>query len=116
NTMNLTVADDMCVNGRTLYTPTRDGRHYRHAVLVSGGQALDILTIDPATGEFRRERFSLSPSAYAAATQAAGPVSPDSCTAPGARAGVTRRTEALQRFAEGQPVQRQVWSCTATGR
>ena len=112
-TLSFTITEDMCVNQRTLYVPTHDGRHYQHALLVAGGQALDILTIDPATGEFRRERYSLSPSAYSAAVQAAGPGA-DSCQGGTARDTVTRRNDALLRFAEGQPAQRQVWSCSAT--
>ena len=100
-------------NQRTLYAPGRDGR-WQRATLVSGQPALDVLTIDPATGEFRRERYALSPSAYAAAVQALGSATVDGCNGDAARSAAAHRNETLLRFTEGQPIQRQVWRCGPT--
>lgn len=111
--MNFSVSADMCVNQRTLYAPGRDGR-WQRAVLVSGQPALDVLTIDPATGEFRRERYTLSQSAYSAAVQAIGTTTVDGCNGDAARSAAAHRNETLLRFTEGQPIQRQVWRCGPT--
>ena len=111
--MNFSITPDMCVNQRTLYAPARDGRRYQRALLVTDERALDVLTIDPATGEFRRERYGLSQSAFSAASQASNATAAEGCTGPDARANAERRNETLMRFAEGQPSQRLVWRCSA---
>lgn len=105
------VSGALCVNGRTLYAPAADGRYQR--VILSGGErALDVMTIDPESGQFSRERYPLSESAFDSAAAAAGAASAPSCDAEGARAAVTARNQSLMQFAEGQPSQRLVWRCT----
>lgn len=108
--LSFTVTGDMCVNQRLTYAAAHDGR-WQRVLLVSGQQALDVLTIDPATSEYRRDRYVLSQSAYSAAGAAANEAPPDSCSTANARDIVARRNAALIRFAEGQPAQRQVWRC-----
>src|SRR5262249_18348613 len=53
--VSFTVTGQMCVNGRTLYAPGPNGR-YQRAILSAETHGLDVLTIDPPSGEFRRER------------------------------------------------------------
>jgi S1-C subfamily serine protease len=110
--VSFTVSGNMCINDRTLYAPTRDGHRYERAILSPETHALDILTIDPHSGEFRRERYPLSDDAFNAARNAAsGPDSALSCDEPDARTAVQTRNETLMRFATGQPSQRFVWKC-----
>lgn len=110
-----TVSGAICVNGRTLYAPTPDGKRYQRAILSGGEQTLDVLTIDPSNGEFRRERYAMSAADFAAAAQAVGASSPSSCDGDTAREVVARRNESLVRYAQGQPTQRIVWRCTPKG-
>ncbi|HVZ99116.1 MAG TPA: serine protease [Caulobacterales bacterium] len=109
---SFTVTGAICVNGRTLYAPTPDGKRYQRAILSGGEQTLDVLTIDPASGEFRRERYAMSAADFAAAAQAVGASSPSSCDGDMARETVARRNESLIRYAQGDPAQRVVWRCT----
>jgi serine protease Do len=114
-TMSFSVSGEMCVNGRTLYAAARDGQRYQRAILTGGERALDVLSIDPHSGEFRRERFGLSESAFAAADQAVGASAAEGCDTAEAREGVARRNETLLRFAEGRPTQRLIYRCEAAG-
>jgi hypothetical protein len=110
--VSFTVSGQMCVNGRTLYAPTRDGHRYQRAILSSETHALDILTIDTSNGEFRRERYPLSDQSFNAARGTlTGSDSALSCDEPDARAAVQARNETLQRFATGEASQRFVWKC-----
>ena len=113
--LSFTASGALCVDD-SLYAPARDGRRYQRAVLARADRALEVSSIDPATGEFRRERYALSQSAYGAAAQAAGATSSEGCDNPDARDATTRRNETLLRFAEGRPVQRTVWRCSAAAR
>jgi hypothetical protein len=106
-----TVSGAMCVNGRTLYAPSPEGRFYRRAILSGGDHSLDVLTIDPDRSEFRRERYTLDDENFAAAAQAAGASVAQGCEDEAARDAVARRNETLLRFAEGRPEQRLVWKC-----
>jgi hypothetical protein len=101
------------VNGRTLYAPTRDGHRYERAILSTETHALDVLTIDPHSGEFRRERYPLSDQAFDAAHAATASASDNalSCDEPDASAAVQSRNGTLARFATGQPSQSFVWKC-----
>jgi hypothetical protein len=103
----------MCINGRTLYAPSRDGHRYQRAILSSETHGLDVLTIDAATGEFRRERYPLSDQSFEAARGAISAQSDNalSCDEPDARAAVQTRNETLMRFTSGEPSQRFVWRC-----
>lgn len=107
------VSGELCVNDRTLYAPIEGGR-YQRAILAGGARALDVLTIDPATGQFKRERFPLSADAFAQATEAAGAASAEGCDGETALQAVSDRNQTLMRFATGEPRQRLVWSCTPT--
>jgi hypothetical protein len=109
---SFTVSGRLCVNGRTLYAPV-DGGHYQRAVLSGGAHALDVLTIDPDLGIFKRERFPLSDEAFAQATEAAGAASAEGCDGGDAQHSVTQRNQALMRFTRGAPSQRLVWKCEA---
>jgi serine protease Do len=106
-----TVSGAMCVNGRTLYAPSPEGRYYRRAILSGGDRTLDVLTIDPERNEFRRERYALSTEAFTAATQAAGASVAQGCDDEAARDAVSRRNETLLHYAEGRPQQKLVWRC-----
>lgn len=108
--VSFTVTGQMCVNGRTLYAPGQNGR-YQRAILSAETHGLDVLTIDPSNGEFRRERFPLSDSAFTAARNATSNSSDYSCDDPQARAAVAQRNQTLTHFAEGAPAQRFVWRC-----
>lgn len=110
---SFTVSEGMCVNGRTLYAPASDGRLYQRAILSGGDQSLDVLTIDPQSGAFRRERYPLDAAAFAEATQSAGASIAPGCEGEGARDAVARRNASLLRFAGAEPSQRIVWRCEA---
>lgn len=114
--MRFTASGALCVDDSMLYAPARDGRRYQRAVLARNDRALEVSSIDPATGEFRRERYALSQSAFGAAAQAAGATSSEGCDSQEARDAAARRNETLLRFAEGRPVQRIVWRCSASPR
>lgn len=114
--MSFTASGELCVNERTLYARTEDGRRFQRAIVLGEARALDILTIDPATGEFRRERYPLGDDAFAAANQAvADSRAGRGCEGEGASEAVARRNETLRRFAQGEPSQRLVWRCEARG-
>ncbi|MBI3437221.1 MAG: trypsin-like peptidase domain-containing protein [Proteobacteria bacterium] len=108
------VTGQMCVNGRTLYAPTSDGR-YQRAILSAETHGLDVLSIDPRNGEFRRERYPLSDSAFSAARNATSNATDYSCDDPQARTAVAQRNQTLTHFAQGAPTQRFVWRCTRSG-
>lgn len=109
--MQFTVMGQMCVNGRTQYAPSGAGPSWRRVLLSGGERALDVLSLDPASGEFRRERYTLSPAAFAAAAEAAGAAGASGCGGGDVQAAVTARNGALMRFAQGEPEQRLVWTC-----
>jgi len=112
--MSFSATGALCVNERTLYAPIDDGARYRRAIVLGEARALDVLTIDPATGEFRRERFPLSEDAFAQANEAVANSSAGrGCTGDGASEAVARRNDQLMRFASGEPSQRLVWRCEA---
>jgi hypothetical protein len=111
--MSFSASGNLCVNERTLYAPIEGGR-FRRAIVLGEARALDILTIDPATGEFRRERYPLNDEDFAAATRAVEDSgSGRGCEGDAASEAVARRNETLARFAEGEPTQRLVWRCEA---
>ncbi len=109
-TATFSAAGDLCVNGRTLYAPAPDGRRYQRALLSNSG--VDVLTLDPGGRRFSRERYDLDDEAYRAALSAIGSTPQEGCDER-ARAEVSRRNEALMRYAEGDPSRRVVWRCTA---
>jgi hypothetical protein len=109
--MSFSASGALCVNERTLYAPAEDGR-FRRAIVLGEARALDVLTIDPESGEFRRERYPLSDSDFAAANQAVAESGAGrGCEGEGASDAVARRNETLARFAQGAPRQRLVWRC-----
>lgn len=109
--MTFTATGNLCVNGRTLYARARDGRRYQRAIVSSENRSLDVLTIDPRTGEFTRDRYHLTDDAFASASQAADASSAEGCESTDARQAAQRRNESLIRFAEGRPAQKLVWRC-----
>lgn len=110
--MSFTASGSLCINERTLYAPIDDGARYRRAIVLGEARALDVLTIDPASGEFRRERYPLDDEAFAAANEAVSSSGVGrGCTGEGASEAVARRNETLMRFAQGTPSQRLVWRC-----
>lgn len=111
--MSFSASGNLCVNERTLYAPI-DGGRFRRAIVLGEPRALDILTIDPATGEFRRERYPLSDEDFSAANRAVEDSGAGrGCEGDGASEAVARRNETLSRFAEGEASQRLVWHCEA---
>jgi hypothetical protein len=112
--MSFTASGSLCVNERTLYAPIDSGARFRRAIVLGEARALDVLTIDPATGEFRRERYPLDDEAFSSANEAVSSSSAGrGCSGEGAVAAVERRNETLMRFAQGSPSQRLVWRCEA---
>jgi S1-C subfamily serine protease len=113
--MSFTASGALCVNERTLYAPLDGGPRFRRAIVLGEARALDILTIDPESGEFRRERYPLSDEDFAAANQAVAESGAGRGCAGGddARDAVQRRNQTLMRFAQGVPSQRLVWRCEA---
>ncbi len=112
--MSFTASGALCVNERTLYAPLDGGPRFRRAIVLGEARAMDILTIDPETGEFRRERYPLSDEDFAAANQAVAQSGAGrGCSGDGASEAVARRNETLMRFAQGEPAQRLVWRCEA---
>lgn len=113
--MSFTASGALCVNERTLYARGDNGV-FRRAIVLGEARSLDILTINPETREFRRERYPLSDEDFAAANRAVGESAAGrGCTGEGAEAAVRRRNETLQRFVQGEPRQRLVWRCEARG-
>ncbi|MGE0742841.1 MAG: serine protease [Hyphomonadaceae bacterium] len=113
--MSFTAAGNLCVNERTLYAPLdNEGRRYRRALVLGEARALDVLTIDTTTGEFRRERYPLAGENFSAANQAVAESGAGrGCAGEGASEAVSRRNETLMQFAQGEPSQRLIWSCQA---
>ena len=68
--MSFTASGALCVNERTLYAPIDNGQRFRRAIVLGEARALDVLTIDPASGEFRRERYPLDEAAFESANAA----------------------------------------------
>lgn len=107
--MSFTASGSLCVNERTLYA--RDGDSFSRALVLGESRALDFLSVDLETGEFRRDRYSLDSAAFAAATQAAAPFDAGRGCSGDAEA-IAERNRALRRFVEGEPSQHLVWRCT----
>ncbi len=110
--MSFTASGQLCVNERTLYAPLDGGPSFRRAIVLGESRVLDILTIDPSTGEFRRERYPLNEEDFAAANQAVAE-SGAGRGCDGDPAAVARRNETLMQFTQGTPRQRLVWHCEA---
>jgi len=102
----------LCVNDQTLYAPIDESGKFRRVFVLGEARALDVSTIDTATGELRRERYPLDEEAYATA-MAAPPGR--GCSEEGAVEAITRRNETLMRFAEGAPQRSVIWRCQASG-
>lgn len=112
--MSFTASGSLCVNERTLYAPLDGGPSFRRAIVLGEARALDVLTIDPESGEFTRERYPLSDDDFAAANQAvASSGAGRGCSGEGASAAVERRNDTLMRFTQSEPAQRLVWRCEA---
>jgi len=110
--MSFSASGALCVNERTLYAPVDEGARFRRAIVLGEARALDVLTIDPASGEFRRERYPLDDEAFASANEAVASSSAGrGCTGDGASEAVARRNDTLMRFAQGNPSQRLIWRC-----
>ena len=111
--MSFTASGRLCVNERTLYAPLGDDTpRFRRVIVLGESRVMDVLTIDPSTREFRRERYALNDEDFAAANSAVA----DSGVGRGCDgdpAAVARRNEALTPFAQGTPRQRLVWRCEA---
>lgn len=111
--MSFTASGQLCVNERTLYAPLGDETpRYRRVIVLGEARVMDVLTIDPSTGEFRRERYPLNDEEFAAANQAVAE-SGVGRGCDGDPEAVARRNEALMRFTQGTPRQRLVWRCEA---
>jgi hypothetical protein len=111
--MSFTASGRLCVNERTLYAPLGDDTpRFRRVIVLGEARVMDVLTIDPSTGEFRRERYPLTEEDFAAANQAVAE-SGVGRGCDGDPNAVARRNEALTPFAQGTPRQRLVWRCEA---
>jgi S1-C subfamily serine protease len=108
---SFSASGNLCVNERTLYAPI-DGGSYRRVIVLGEARVMDVWTIDPSSGEFRRERYPLNDESFASANAAVAENAVGrGCS--GEPAAVSRRNEALMRFAQGEPSQRLVWRCEA---
>lgn len=113
--MSFTASGSLCVNERTLYAPIDNGARFRRAIVLGEARALDVLTIDPRSGEFRRERYLLDDAGFAAANRAvAESRAGRGCQGDAAIEAVEERNETLMRFARGEPSQRLIWRCEAS--
>ncbi|MEQ1491189.1 MAG: serine protease, partial [Terricaulis sp.] len=111
--MSFTASGRLCVNERTLYAPLGDDTpRFRRVIVLGEARVMDVLTIDPSTGEFKRERYPLNEADFAAANAAVAE-SGVGRGCDGDPAAVARRNEALTPFAHGEPRQRLVWRCEA---
>jgi serine protease Do len=111
--MSFTASGQLCVNERTLYAPLGDETpRFRRVIVLGEARVMDVLTIDPSTGEFRRERYPLNNEDFAAANAAVAE-SGVGRGCDGDPAAVARRNEALAQFAQSEPRQRLVWRCEA---
>ncbi len=111
--MSFSASGALCVNERTLYAPTNGGR-FQRAIVLGEARSLDVLTIDPESGEFRRERYPLTDEDFAAASRAVDEsVAGRGCSGEGASEAVSERNEALMSYAQGEPRQRLIWRCEA---
>jgi hypothetical protein len=111
--MSFTASGNLCVNERTLYAPLEEGR-FRRVIVLGEARAMDILTINPNTGEFRRERYPLNEEDFASANEAVAQSGAGrGCSGDGASEAVARRNDTLMHFAQGEPTQRLVWQCEA---
>ncbi|MBI1250441.1 MAG: trypsin-like serine protease [Alphaproteobacteria bacterium] len=107
-----------CVNGRTQYAADNAGV-LRRILLSPQQQTLDVLSFNPRSGDFRRERYALDKSTLPQATEAADDAPAPSGCAPHADARsraetarqVARRNAALSAFVQGEPQERVVWRC-----
>jgi hypothetical protein len=110
--MSFTASGNLCVNERTLYAPIDEGRRYRRVIVLGEARVMDILTIDPNSGEFRRERYPLSEETFTRANEAvASSGAGRGCQGdPGV---VATRNESLMEYAQGEPSQRLIWRCEA---
>ncbi len=114
--MSFTASGALCVNERTLYAPIDDGARFRRAIVLGEARALDVLTVDPGSGEFRRERYPLDEEAFSSANAAVSASSAGrGCSGNGASEAVGRRNDTLMRYAHGNPSQRLIWRCAARG-
>lgn len=110
--MSFTASGELCVNERTLYAREGEGRRFRRVIVLGEARALDVLTIDAASGEFKRDRYPLDDDSFAAANQAVAESGAGrGCT--GDSAAVARRNQTLMHFAQGEPTQRLIWHCEA---
>jgi hypothetical protein len=110
--MSFTASGNLCVNERTLYAPLDNGARYRRAIVLGEARALDVLTIDPSSGEFLRERYPLNDEAFTAANEAVS----SSAVGRGCEGdpqAVATRNETLMQFAQGAPSQHLIWHCEA---
>jgi|CXWL01.1.fsa_nt_gi S1-C subfamily serine protease len=110
--MSFTASGELCVNERTLYARVGESKQFRRAIVLGEARALDVLTIDTATGEFRRERYPLDDEAFAAANEAVA-ASGAGRGCDGDPSAVAHRNEAITPFAQGEPSQRLIWRCEA---
>jgi len=101
-----------CINERTLYAPMGDGARYRRVILLGQERAIDVFTIVPDSGEFRRERYPLNDNTFLQANEVmASSGVGRGCTDEGPSEAVERRNEALMQFTQDEAVQIVVWRC-----
>lgn len=108
---SFTASGNLCVNERTLYAPI-DGGGYRRVIVLGEARVMDVWTIDPSSGEFRRERYPLDDESFVAANAAVAE-NPVGRGCSGEPAAVSRRNDALMPLTQGDPTQRLVWRCEA---
>jgi len=109
--MSIAASGSLCVNERTLYALDADGRRYQRAIVRGDTRELWIWTIDPESGEFRRETYPLTEAQFAEANRAVADTPQAGLRCESDPEVVTSRNAMLMRFAQGEASQRLVWRC-----
>jgi len=109
--MSFAASGALCVNERTLYALDAEGQRYQRAIVRGDTRELWIWTIDPQTGEFRRESYPLTDEQFAEANRAVAATPRAGLRCDSDREAVTSRNAMLMRLAQGETTQRLVWRC-----
>lgn len=100
---------DGCVNGRTQYGLSQGS--WNRVLVPNDDQEVSVNSFDPATREFRTERYLLSQSAMAAAREARGAYSAPLCGTPDAAGTLGEQQRAVLDALPPKPNERLVFTC-----
>jgi len=107
-------AQDGCVNGRTQYGQA--GGRWARVLVPDDEAAVTVNRFDPATREYRVDRYLLGRDALAAIRQARGAYDPPQCGGDAAAAlELGQHQQAITALLPAQPNERLVYSCRKSG-